>query len=47
MLAFGNTFDFLGLNWAQRWTKTINFGFVPFPLKYFTFKDYLETVFVL
>ena len=30
---FGNTFCFLGVNWAQKWTKTLNFGYVPFPLK--------------
>ena len=24
---------FPGVNWAQKWTNTQNFGYVPFPLK--------------
>ena len=33
ILVFGNILCFLGVNWAQKWTKTVNFGYVPFPLK--------------
>ena len=36
---FGNILCFLGVNWAQKWTKTQNFGYVPFPLKDISFKD--------
>ena len=35
----GNIFCFLGVNWAQRWTKTQNFGYVAFPVKDISFKD--------
>ena len=37
---FGNILCFLGVNWAQTWTKTKNFGYVPFPLKDKIFKHY-------
>ena len=30
---FSNILCFPGVNWAQKWTKTQNFGYVPFPLK--------------
>ena len=33
ILVFGSILDFLGLNSAQKWTKTVNFMYVPFPLK--------------
>ena len=36
---FGNIFCFAGVNWAQIWTKTQNFGYVPFPVKDISFKD--------
>ena len=36
---FGNILCFPGVNWAQIWTKTQNFGYVPFPLKDISFKD--------
>ena len=41
---FGNILGFLGENWAQKWTKTINFGYVLFPLKHLILKDCSETV---
>ena len=44
---FGNILGFLGLNWTQKCTKTINFGYVLFPLKHLILKDCSETVFVL
>ena len=37
--AFGNILCFPGVNWAQKWTNTQNFGYVPFPLKDISFKD--------
>ena len=42
-LVFGNS----GVNWAQKWTKTVNFGYVPFWLKDIILKDCSEAVFVL
>ena len=38
-LVFGNILCFPGVNWAQIQTKTVNFGYVPFPLKHIFFKD--------
>ena len=38
---------FWGGNWAQIWTKTINFGYVSFLLKHLILKDCSETVFFL
>ena len=36
---FSNILCFPGVNWAQKWTETQNFGYVPFPLKEISFKD--------
>ena len=36
---FGNIMCFPGVNWTQIWTKTQNFGYVPFPLKDTILKD--------
>ena len=47
ILIFGNVLGFLGVSWAQKWTKTINFGYVLFLLKQLILKDCSETVFVL
>ena len=47
ILVFGNILCFPGLNWAQKWTKTFNFGYVLSPLKHLILKDCLETVFLL
>ena len=44
---FGNILDFLEENWAQKWTKTINIGYVLFPFKQLILKDCSETVFIL
>ena len=46
-LVFGNILGFLKENWAQKWTKTINFGYVLFPFKHLILKGCSETVFVL
>ena len=40
-------FGFSGGKWVQKWTKTINFGYVSFPLKHLILKDCSETAFVL
>ena len=42
-----NILGFLEENWAQKWTKTINFGYVLFLLKHLILKDCSETVFTL
>ena len=47
ILVFGYIFSFLGLNWAQKWTKTENFGYVPFVLKHRISKHCSYTVFLL
>ena len=44
---FGNILGFPGINWAQKWTKTFNFGYVSFPLKPLILKDFLDTALVL
>ena len=41
---FGNILCFQGVNWAQKWTKSRNFGHVPFPLRDISFKDYSYSV---
>ena len=46
-LVFGNILTFLEVNGAQKWTKTIKFGYVLFPIKHLILKDCSETVFVL
>ena len=40
-------FYFPGVNWAQKWAKTANFGYVLFPLKDIILKDCSYAVFVL
>ena len=47
ILVFGNIFCFLGVNWAQKWTITVYFGYVPFVLKHSILKDCSRNVFVL
>ena len=46
-LVVGNILTFLEVNGAQKWTKTIKFGYVLFPIKHLILKDCSETVFVL
>ena len=36
---FSKMLSFPGVNWAQKRTKTQNFGYLPFPLKDISFKD--------
>ena len=46
ILDFGNIFGFLGVNWAQKWTKTEKFGYVPSVLKHLILKHCSYIVFV-
>ena len=47
ILFFGNILVFRRINWAQIWTKTINFGYIPFlpKLKFLNF--FWNSVFVI
>ena len=49
ILVFGTILDFLGVNWnwAQKWTKTENFGYLLFVLKHLILKHCSHTFFVL
>ena len=47
ILVFGNILGFPGKDWAQKWTKTFNFGYVLFLLKHLILKDCLDNVFDL
>ena len=44
---FGFKQYFLAVNWALKWTKTLNFGCIPFEPKWKILKDFSNTVFVL
>ena len=33
ILGFSNFSDFRGVNWAPKWPKTVDFGYIPFELK--------------
>ena len=46
ILDFGNIFGFLGVNWAQKWTKTEKFGYVPSVLKHLILKHCSYIAFV-
>ena len=46
-LFFGIIFVFLGVNWAQKWIKTVSFGYVLFPVKNIILKDCSYTAFIL
>ena len=47
ILVFGNILCFPGVDWAQKCTKTVDFGYVPFPLKDNLFKDCSYSVIAL
>ena len=47
ILVLSNIFGFLAVNWALKWTKTVNFGCIPFQPKFKILKDFWNTVFVL
>ena len=40
-------FGFLAVNWALKWTKTVNFSCIPFELKFKFLKDFSNIVFFL
>ena len=44
ILVFSNILGLLEENWAQKLTKTINFGYILFPLKHLILKDCSEAV---
>ena len=46
-LVFGNLLGFPEVNWDQKWTKIVNFGYVPFPLKHLVLKECSNTLFLL
>ena len=45
ILVFSNIFGIPVLNWAPKWKKAVNFGCLPFKLKFKILKDFLNTVF--
>ena len=47
VLVLSNIFGFPMVNWAPKWTKTVNFGCVPFEPKFKVLKDLSNTVFFL
>ena len=47
ILVFGSILGFLADNCAQKWTKTGNFGYVPFQLKDLILEVCSGTVFAL
>ena len=46
ILVFANLFDFAAVDMAQKWTKTVNFGYVPFEEKLRILKNSSKNVFV-
>ena len=47
ILILSKFFGFPAVNWALKWTKTVNFGCVPFRPKFEILKDFLNTMLVL
>ena len=47
MLFFSNVFGFPVVNWAPKWTKTVNFRCLPFKLKFKILKEFSNPVFDL
>ena len=47
ILVLSNIFGFLAVHWALKWTKTVNFGCIPFEPKFKILKDFSNTVFLL
>ena len=47
ILVFSNIFGFLAVNWAAKWTETVNFNCIPFETKFKILKDFSDTVFFL
>ena len=47
ILVFSNIFGFLAVNWAPKWTETVNFSCIPFELKFKILKDFSNLVFLI
>ena len=47
ILVLSNIFGFPAVNWAQKWTKTLNFEFISFATKFKILKNFSNNVFVL
>ena len=47
IVVLSNILGFPAINWAPKWTKTVNFGCVPSELKFKTLKEFSNTAFVL
>ena len=47
ILLFSNIFRIPAVNWTPKSNKTVNFGYLPYKLKFKILKDFLNTVFVL
>ena len=47
ILVFSNFFGFLAVNWAPKWTKTVNFSCIPYEPKFMILKDFPNIVFFL
>ena len=47
ILVFSNIFRIPAVNWTPKSNKTVNFGCLPYKLKFKILKDFLNTVFVL
>ena len=43
-VVFDNVLCFPGINWVQKWAKTVKFGYVSLPLKDIILRDYPYTV---
>ena len=47
IFVLSNIFGFLAVNWAQKWTKTLNSEFISFETKFKILKDFPNNMFVL
>ena len=43
-LVLSNIFGFPAMNWVPKWTKTVNFGCIPFEPKFKIWNDFLNSV---
>ena len=47
ILVFSNIFGFPAVNWAPKWTETVNFSCIQFEPKFKILKGFSNTVFFL
>ena len=47
ILVFSNIFNFPVVNWDPKWNKTINFGCLPFILKFKILKGFSNSLFII